>query len=61
MGKHGTKAAMISANIVASGKGGSLPVRIELLVLTCTKHRPERNRGDMREAVTQGVIKHLHT
>lgn len=40
---------------------GSLPVRIELLVLTCIIPTPERNTGDMRAMVKAGVIEHLHT
>lgn len=40
---------------------GSLPARIELLVLTCTIHTPERNTRGMRATVKSGVIEHLHT
>lgn len=40
---------------------GSLPVRIERLVLTCRIHTPAWNTRDTRAIMKSGVIEDLHT
>ncbi len=63
-GKQGTQCSSSQCKYCCEEErrlAGSLPARIELLVLTRTIHTPQRITGDTRAMVKARLIEHLHT